>query len=193
MSHKNIFTSVMGLTAITVLFSAGCIGMTGPSFGPLSIPIPVSPSFQHQYEDMAWEKERYGRVPVLDPIIDGQAPALDPPSDDEVLRALEKARPVRHGVPGLETRTRNNIKIVKELIANYVDPPRMMPLVGPVQTHHAHYKCTVYFSEVIYVGWPIPHTLVNEDAQEVLYIDHDHLHRVGNVNDGKSMGMLVQE
>jgi len=192
MSRKFAYTSVMGLTAITVLISIGCIGLPGPGLGPLSIPIPVSPALQHQYEDMAWEKERYGRTPIMDPIIDGQAPALDPPSDDEVMRSLEKARPVRNGVPGFETRTRNNVKIVKELIANYIDPPRVMPLCGPVQVHHAHYKCTVYFTEVIHVGWPIPHTLVNEDAQEVIYIDHDHLHHVGNVSDGQNTGTVVQ-
>ena len=64
------------------------------------------------------------------------------------------------------------------------DPPRHMPLVGPVQLHHAHYKCTVYFQEVTRVGWPVPHTLVDEDCQEVLYIDHDHLHMVGDVDTG---------
>ena len=33
-------------------------------------------------------------------------------------------------------------------------------------------------------GWPIPYTTVDEDAQEVLYIDHNHLHMVGNVETG---------
>ena len=32
--------------------------------------------------------------------------------------------------------------------------------------------------------WPVPHTLVDEDVQEVLYIDHDHLHMVGDVCTG---------
>ncbi|MDR1958409.1 MAG: hypothetical protein LBQ54_05125 [Planctomycetaceae bacterium] len=192
MSKTNIYLAVLGLTAVTVLTSAGCVGVVGPSLGPLSIPIPVSPSFQHEYENMAWEKERYSKVPIMDPIIDGQAHALDPPSDDEVMRALEKAHPTRNGVPGLETRTRNNVKIVKELIGNYLDPPREMPLCGPVQVHHTHYKCTVYYTEVIHVGLPIPYTRINEDAQEVVYIDHDHLHRVGNVDDGKGSGIVME-
>jgi hypothetical protein len=34
------------------------------------------------------------------------------------------------------------------------------------------------------VGWPVPHTLVDDDAQEVIYIDHDHLHMVGDVDPG---------
>ena len=29
------------------------------------------------------------------------------------------------------------------------------------------------------------YTTVDEDAQEVLYIDHNHLHMVGNVNTGR--------
>jgi hypothetical protein len=50
--------------------------------------------------------------------------------------------------------------------------------------HHAHYKCTVYFQEVKRIGWPVPHTLVDDDCQEVVYIDHDHLHMVGDVDTG---------
>ena len=79
---------------------------------------------------------------------------------------------------------RNNVRIVVEPIADYVDPPRVYPLIGPAQLHHAHYKCTVYFKEVTRVGWPIPYTTDNEDAEEVVYIDHDHLHLVGNVDAG---------
>jgi len=61
----------------------------------------------------------------------------------------------------------------------------VIPLAGPVQLHHAHYKCTVYFQEVIHVGWPVPHTITNEDAREVVYIDHDHFHMVGNMDNGE--------
>ena len=75
--------------------------------------------------------------------------------------------------------------LVKEKIADYVDPPRVMPLVGPVQLHHAHYKCTVYYTELVRVGWPVPHTLEDEDAgalaaahhryQEILQVPRKHL------------------
>jgi hypothetical protein len=58
--------------------------------------------------------------------------------------------------------------------------------MGPVQLHHCHYKCTIYYSETTRVGWPIPHTLVDEDCQEVIYIDHNHFHMVGNINPGPS-------
>ena len=145
----------------------------------------MSPFLQDELEDIAWEKERYDKVPILGPITaGGPAVSLDPPSDDEIMRALEHARPLEGNSPMLYEVQRNNVRIVREPIADYVDPPREYPLIGPAQLHHAHYKCTVYFTEVTRVGWPIPHTITNEDAQEVLYIDHNHFHIVGNVDFG---------
>jgi hypothetical protein len=111
---------------------------------------------------------------------------LDEPSDDEIMRALERARPTEGGLPLLHEIQRNSVRIVKEKIADYIDPPRVIPLIGPAQLHHAHYKCTVYFNETTNVGWPIPHRLRNEDAVEVIYIDHNHFHMVGNVDPGTS-------
>ncbi len=152
---------------------------------PFSVPVPVSPYFQKKKEDDFWQKERYDRVPILGPVTSGgEIRALDPPSDDEVMRAMEKARPIQGGVPFLYERSRNNVRVVKEKISDYVDPPRVYPMIGPAQQHHAHYKCTVYYEDVRRVGWPSPHTLRDEDAQEVLYIDHNHLHMVGNVDSG---------
>jgi hypothetical protein len=157
--------------------------------GPLAIPIPVSPYTQKEQEDRFWIRERYDKVPVLGPITaGGPTEALDPPSDDEVMRALEKARPIQGSLPLMWEQQRNNVRIVKDKIADYVDPPRFYPLIGPAQLHHAHYKCTVYFTEITHVGWPVPHTKIDEDAQEVLYIDHNHFHVVGNVDFGPSNG-----
>ena len=89
------------------------------SYGPsIPIPIPVSPWLQEKEEDQAWERERYDRVPILGPLTQGgPAVALDAPTDDEVIRALEKARPVERSVPFLWTRQRNDVKIVKEKIS----------------------------------------------------------------------------
>lgn len=175
--------SCLVLITIICLSSTGCICPTqGPCF---PIPIPITPLHQKKHEDNFWEKERYDRMPVLGPL-EPDAPhvALDPPSDDEVMRALEKARPVEGGMPLLHEISRNNVQIVKEKIADYIDPPRFVPLIGPAQLHHAHYKCTVYFTEVTHVGWPIPYTLQDLDAQEVVYIDHNHWHMVGDVDTG---------
>lgn len=170
-----------------LLAAFACSGCThtGPTFGVFGVPIPVSPYFQDEKEDEFWEHERYERVPILGPLTTGgPARALDPPSDDEVIRAIERSHPVEGGIPFLHEVQRNDVKIRKELIADYVDPPRFYPLIGPAQLHHAHYKCTVYFEEVKRIGWPVPHTLRDQESIEVIYIDHNHLHMVGNVDTG---------
>lgn len=139
--------------------------------------IPVSPLLQKGIEDHKWEKERYDRVPILDPIEGQYAPVfcMDPPSDDEVMRTMPS---IQGGVPFVYEKFRSNVRIVKELIADYVDDTRVYPLVGPAQLHHCHFKCTVYFDATERSNWPIPYTH-HDESVEVLYIDHDHLHRVG--------------
>lgn len=177
------------LTAVVLLGMLSGIGCTtqGPHLGLVSYPIPISPYFQKQKEDDFWIKERYDRVPVLGPLTSGgPAEALDPPTDDEVMRAFERANPLQGGLPFLHEIQRNNVRIVKDKIADYVDPVRFYPLIGPAQLHHCHYKCTIYYTEVTRVGWPVPHTLVDEDSQEVIYVDHNHFHMVGNVDTGPS-------
>jgi len=181
------FTAVTLLLAVVASTQTGCFWLTsqGPNLGPLAIPIPVPVGIQKAKEDQFWNYERYERSPVLGPIPPGgPCEATDEPSDDEVMRALEKARPVQGNWPFLYEIQRNHVRISKCKIADYLDPPRHYPLAGPAQLHHAHYKCTIYFQEVKRIGWPVPHTLVDEDCQEVVYIDHDHLHMVGDVDTG---------
>ncbi len=184
-SHKFTTLTLASIVAISSLSTTGCFwGLTtlGPSLGPFAIPTPISPYFQKKKEDEFWQQERYKRVPILGPITSGaDIVALDPPSDDEVMRALEIAQPVQGGIPLLHEHNRNNVRIVKEKIADYIDPPRVYPMIGPAQQHHAHYKCTIYYEDVRRIGWPVPHTLRDEDAREVIYVDHNHLHMVGNV------------
>jgi hypothetical protein len=188
MSTKSLWTAA-ALLALSTVANTGCFWITkeGPNLGMFSIPTPVSPYFQDKEEQRFWVHEKYGKAPVLGPIAPGgPVTAIDTPSDDEVMVALERVRPVRGGLPLLWERQRNNVRIVKDKIADYIDPPRVYPLIGPAQLHHAHYKCTVYFTEVTRNGWPLPYTTTVEDAQEVVYIDHNHFHMVGNVNTGAS-------
>ncbi|NLF09427.1 MAG: hypothetical protein GX594_15820 [Pirellulaceae bacterium] len=185
MSSKTVFsiTGVLGLLSLIVC--SGCSTVAGPGLGVFGVPIPISPYLQKSAEDRFWEYERYERMPILGPITPGTPEtALDEPSDDQVMRKLEKARPIQGGLPFLEEIQRNNVRIVKEKIADYIDEPRVYPLIGPAQLHHVHYKCIVYFTEVTRIGWPIPYTTRNEEAQEVIYIDLDHFHMVGNVDPG---------
>lgn len=186
MNRRRLPIAAFGLLLATLVSSTGCIATYGPRFGILAYPIPLSPYFQKEKEDKFWWNERYAKAPILDSLAPGvPAIALDPPSQDEIIRVLERSHPVEGGIPFLYETQRNNVRIVVEQITDSIDPPRVMPLVGPVQQHHARYKCTVYFSETNRVGWPVPYTTVNEDAREVLYIDHNHLHMVGNVETGR--------
>lgn len=182
-SRQRLLTATT-LGGMIIATSIGCAS-NGPFLGVFGAPIPVSPYFQDQAEDRFIEKERYDRVPIMGPITSGgPAVALDPPSDDEVIRTLERTHPVEGGIPFFNETHRDNVRIVKTLIADYVDPPRFYPLVGPAQLHHAHYKCTVYYTETQRKGWPAPHTLEDVEEIEVIYIDHNHLHIVGDVDGG---------
>jgi hypothetical protein len=128
--------------------------------------IPVSPYFASK-EDAFWNT-------LLAAIKPSEKEASnDAPSDDEVMRALNRARPTQD--PAKVKTERNRVRIVTEVIQDAVDPPRIMPLVGPVTIHHVHFKCTVYFQETIQKAGQKPE--IDEDCQEVIYIDHDHLHR----------------
>ncbi len=114
-----------------------CIS-NGPSLGIFGLPVPVSPYYQHRQEEKFWQHERYDRVPVLGPTTAGGPPvALDPPTDDEIIHALERARPVQGGIPFLYEKQRNNVRIIKEKIADYTDPCRFYPLIG-------QHSCTMH-------------------------------------------------
>lgn len=189
MSRKPLFSLLHAAAAVSLVAVSGCSWPLNTTFsGPsvhIPVPVPVSPYFQKGQEDKFWVHERYERVPVIGPLTAGGPPAaLDPPSADEVMRALEKARPTEGGVPLLHEVQRSNVRMIVEPLGDYVDPVRVIPLIGPAQLHHANYKCTIYYAETTRVGWPVPYTTVDEDATEVVYIDHAHFHRVGDVHDG---------
>ena len=138
--------------------------------------IPVSAYHSQRIEDVYHEEERYGKVPVLDPVEGEHAPlfCLDPPSPDEVMRALPDD--TVGGFAFLAETQRNNVRIVVEPMVDRIDECKFFPMVGPARLHHCHYKCTVYFEKVITSHWPIPFTHADQ-TKEVVYIDHDHLIR----------------
>lgn len=138
--------------------------------------IPVSAYQSQRIEDAYWEEERYGKVPVLDPVEGENAPlfCLDPPSPDEVMRALPEE--TAGGVAFLAETQRNNVRMVVEPIVDRLDECKFYPGVGPARLHHCHYKCTVYYDKHIISNWPIPFSHTDQTV-EVVYIDHDHLIR----------------
>lgn len=127
MTKKTMLYALVGIALIASLgMTTGCNTVYGPHMGLFATPpIPVSPYFQDMLEDNAYEHERYGRVPIMGPLTaGGPCKAIDPPSEDEVIRALEKARRTEGGIPFLYTVNRNNVRIVVEPIADYIDPQR---------------------------------------------------------------------
>jgi len=138
--------------------------------------IPVSPYYSQLIEDTYVEEERYDKVPILDPVEGEHAPlfCMDPPSQDEVMRALPDE--TSGGWAFVAETSRSNVRIVVEPIVDRIDDCRFYPMVGPARLHHCHYKCTVYFDKVIRSDWPVPFRHKDETVQ-VVYIDHDHLIR----------------
>jgi len=103
MSHKTSLIAVAALAIVSLCATVGCETVYGPNLGLMGYPIPVTPFLQDHLEDKAYEHERYERVPIMGPITSGTHMALDPPSEDQIMRALEKARPLEGGTPFAHT------------------------------------------------------------------------------------------
>lgn len=176
-------TFVLGVAAVT-LTSGGCTLTNGAfevafafsDFWGTTPLIPVSSYHSQQIEDTYYEEERYGKMPILDPVEGEHAPlfCLDPPSKDEIIRALPDS--TEGGFAFLSETFRDNVRFVVEPIVDRVEECRFYPMVGPARLHHCHYKCTVYYDKTIRSSWPVPFTHTDR-TQEVVYIDHDHLIR----------------
>lgn len=176
-------TLVAALGAVSVSAS-GCTLVTGFAtviysfclFWETTPLIPVSAYHSQLIEDAYHDEEYYGRVPILDPVEGEHAPlfCLDPPSPDEVVRALpDKAH---GGFAFIAETSRNNVRIVVEPMVDRIDDCRFYPMVGPARLHHCHYKCTVYYEKHLRSDWPIPFSHTDQTT-DVVYIDHDHLIR----------------
>lgn len=192
LTRQLVLFAGMGLVAVS---NTGCTSMVTPFFnGTLGVGftqlaidfsqfwkttplIPVSPYYSQLIEDTYHEEERYGKVPILDPVEGEHAPlfCLDPPSADEVVRSLPSDKP-GGGLAFFAETSRNNLRIVVEPIVDRLGECRFIPMVGPARIHHCHYKCTVYYDKHIRSDWPVPFSH-KDQTQEVVYIDHDHLIR----------------
>ncbi len=178
--------SLFAALALLAISSTGCTALYGTvtnvfAFSRFWIAtplIPVSPYYSQMIEDTYHEEEHYGKVPVLDPVEGENAPlyCLDPPSPDEVIRALPASHKGAGGFAFLSETAINNVRMVIEPIVDRVDECRFFPLVGPARLHHCHYKCTLYFDKTMRSDWPIPFTHTDQTT-EVVYVDHDHLIR----------------
>jgi hypothetical protein len=141
---------------------------------PLLPPVPVQPWVTERMEEKYAHPNDW-RTPIMPPIREGFPPPLcqDEPSEMEVLRAMPR---IARGVPFVYENFRDDIEIVSEKLVDKIDPPRFFPLVGPAQLHHCHWKCTIYYTEIVQSSEPFP-VKVKRHRVEVVYIDKDHLHQ----------------
>jgi hypothetical protein len=132
-----------------------------------------SGAHEHRPEGPIWGPESDGSIPILGPYQKGaKDEAIEAPSEEEVIQTWTK----RKGIEPPEYIKRMKVHAVSELILDSIDPPRVMPIIGPVQLHHVHYKCVVRYVQQTQVDGPNGPKTVDEDCKEVIYIDHDHLH-----------------
>jgi hypothetical protein len=98
-----------------------------------------------------------------------ESEGIDPPTDEEVLGALEKEEKPNRTSP-VHRIERKNVRIHKERISQSTSAPRVFPLVGLAQVHSVRFKCTVYFDDAHNSEWPVPYTKSDRKSQEV-FID----------------------
>lgn len=148
--------------------SAGCGGGNGFLLPPIPVPAWVPDYIQ---ERLLYKRDM--TTPIMPPIPPGLTPQCeDPPDKAMILRVMPR---VARGVPFIYEEFRDDIETTTEKLVDHMDPPRFYPLIGPAQLHHCHWKCTVYYTETIQSGWPLPFQLKRRRI-EVVYIDLDHLH-----------------
>ena len=138
----------------------------------------------HGASNESWNQDRYDRVPIPPPLAEGGSDiALDPPSDEKVLKMLESAAPLQ-GAPSITGEIRPNIvRIVKEKVADYLDPPRVFPLVGLRSCTIAVTSALFFTPEIRAHGRWL--TLRDEGPSEAVYLDKNHLHKVGKAENGE--------
>lgn len=113
------------------------------------------------------------RIPIIGPVTaKGRAIAMDPPSDDEIILALQKIPSGKSLAKQVQDGPKQRFEIVKEKTADYLDPPRFYPLLGESQLHHSHYKCTVHLESASGTSHQ------RQIAPCVVYVDHQHFHLV---------------
>ena len=150
-------------------FLSGCVSPLSMGF---ATPVPMQPWVADRVAER-FENKNDHRVPILPAIPPGHRPYCeDPPDQQEILRAMPR---VTRGIPYIYEEFRDDIEFTVEKLVDHVDPPRFIPLIGPAQLHHCHWKCTVYFTETIDSSYPFPFRIKRRRA-EVVYIDKDHLH-----------------
>ncbi|MER3416814.1 MAG: hypothetical protein C4297_11470 [Gemmataceae bacterium] len=171
MGTKKLLGSALAGYLLALL--AGCTPTNPLLIGNAPIPVPVPPWVSERMEEKYTKRLKH-RTPIMPPILPGSGPVycMDPPTEEEVIRALPS---VTRGIPFIYEEFRDDFTVVCEKIVDQIDPCVFVPLIGPAQLHHCHYKCTVRFKEKFLSGYPFPFQ-VEQERVEVVYIDKDHFH-----------------
>ncbi len=145
---------------------------------PASVAVQPSPVPTHATTSADADGNRIEIKEIPGPVNSaGSDTAAEPPTQAEVMKALEKA----HGDAAPQHRvTRSKVRMLIEPAKDALDSPFDAPQLGRVQMHHVQFKCTIYYTETAQVDLPSPHKTVDENCKEVIYVNRDHLHRAGN-------------
>ena len=100
-----------------------------------------------------------------------------PPDPTRILIELEMQRELkRDSISRIYEAHKDSFRIIVEPVYDRRVPVREYPIIGRASLHLLRYKCTVHFSPVPGIKWPL--TKDGEPETEVtLYVDSDHLHR----------------
>ena len=105
------------------------------------------------------------RIPLMGPMTAGGKPArIAPPSEVELLSLIRLGSP---NSPFADPNNAARIRIQSDLLADYVDPPRKLPILGATQLHHAHYKFRLSLEG---------HKTDGKKTGLTLFVDHQHWH-----------------
>jgi hypothetical protein len=173
----------MSRVRLAVLFTAAA----APLFGTGCLVQPwVSDRMQQQFQH-----DKDYKAAILPPVRAGfPLPRCeDPPTDGEVMRVFNE-RQVR-GVGYFYEEFQDDLTIVKNLVADRIDPPRFFPLVGMAQLHHCKWECGVYYNDLKQSSYPYP-VYIRKPKVEVIYIDKDHLHLYVGENPDTQRDVLLE-
>ncbi len=100
-----------------------------------------------------------------------------PPHPTRILIELEMQRELkRNSISRIYEDHKDSFRIIVEPLYDKHMPVREYPIIGRASLHLLRYKCTVHFSPVPGIKWPL--TKDGKPETEVtLYVDSDHLHR----------------
>lgn len=89
-------------------------------------------------------------------------PAIDPPTEDEVLHVIEKWRMSL----GNDARIQTQLPVINlKKVHEWVDEARFVPLIGQAAQYHTLYECTL-------------EQPATPGVSECIYFDHTHFHMV---------------